>query len=166
MSCLICTKSFSCDQFPHCQDFSDEADCDLVILPENYVLEYPPFKVDDMGRPVKVNVSVRMELLAISDISEVGQTFTAQFNLFITWLDFRMEMFNMKEDMNMNTLTAEERGSIWVPKLIFRFQYRSTRSRDTFNSLITATQKKRSRLRMMRRHLLWRREKKILNSAP
>ena len=113
-----------------------------------------------------MNVSVRMELLAISDISEVGQTFTAQFNLFITWLDFRMEMFNMKEDMNMNTLTAEERGSIWVPKLIFRFLYRSTRSRAPFNSLITATQKKRSRLRMMRRHLLWRREKKILNSAP
>ena len=92
-----------------------------MILPENYVLEYPPFKVDDMGRPVRVNVTVKMELLAISDISEVGQTFTAQFNLFISWLDFRLELFNMKEDMNMNTLTADERESIWVPKLVFRW---------------------------------------------
>ena len=92
-----------------------------MILPENYVLEYPPFKVDDTGRPVRVNVTVTMELLAISDISEVGQTFTAQFSLFISWLDFRLELFNMKEDMNMNTLTADERESIWVPKLVFRW---------------------------------------------
>ena len=91
-----------------------------MIHPENYVLEYPPFKVDETGRPVKVNVTVKMELLAISDIIEVGQTFTAQFSLFISWLDFRLELFNMKEDMNMNTLTADERESIWVPKLVFR----------------------------------------------
>lgn len=91
-----------------------------MILPDNYILEYPPFKLDDAGRPVRVNVTVSMELLAISDISEVGQTFTAQFSLYISWLDFRLELFNMKEDMNLNILTADERKSIWVPKLVFR----------------------------------------------
>ena len=92
-----------------------------MIFPENYIREYPPFKLDDLGRVVRVNVTVGMELLAISDISEVGQTFTAKFSLSMSWLDFRVELFNMKEDMNMNTLTAAERESIWVPKLVFRF---------------------------------------------
>ena len=90
-----------------------------MILPDNYILEYPPFKLDDTGMPVRVNVTVSMELLAISDINEVGQTFTAQFSLSISWLDFRLELFNMKEDMHMNTLTAGERESIWFPKLVF-----------------------------------------------
>ena len=117
-----------------------------MILPENYILEYPPFKLDDAGRPVRVNVTVSMELLAISDISEVGQTFTAQFSLLISWLDFRLELFNMKEDMNQNTLTADERESIWVPKLVFRFVETSDHAAQNIISFasIPATQRKRS----------------------
>ena len=122
-----------------------------MILPENYILEYPPFKLDEAGRPVRVNVTVSMELLAISDISEVGQTFTAQFSLLISWLDFRLELFNMKEDMKLNTLTADERESIWVPKLVFRFVETLMIQSTTLLSYasISATQKKRSLQRMM-----------------
>ena len=31
-----------CDQFPNCGDFSDEANCKLVVLPDNYVKDYAP----------------------------------------------------------------------------------------------------------------------------
>ena len=115
-----------------------------MIVPENYILEYPPFKLDDTGRPVRVNVTVSMELLAISDINEVGQTFTAQFSLFISWLDFRLELFNMKEDINLNILTADERESIWVPKLVFRFVFNHAVQHIKSFASISATQKKRS----------------------
>ena len=85
-------------------------------------MEYPPFSTDDKGQPIKVDVRIKMDLLSISDINEVGQTFTSQFHLSIIWSDFRINFHNLKSDQNMNSLTADERQSIWVPKLIFRFE--------------------------------------------
>merc|ERR1712155_328444 len=64
-----------CDQLPHCKDLSDEANCQLVILPEGYVLEYPPFSTDEEGLPIKVDVMIKMDLLSIYDINLVSQTF-------------------------------------------------------------------------------------------
>ena len=115
-------SNWRCDQLPQCQDLSDEANCKLLIIPEGYVLEYPPFSTDDKGQPIKVDVRIKMDLLSISDINEVGQTFTSQFDLSIIWSDFRINFHNLKSDQNMNSLTADERQSIWVPKLIFRFE--------------------------------------------
>ena len=43
-----------------------------------------------------------------------------QFNLYISWFDFRLKIFNMKTNFNFNTLTKEEKSSIWVPSLVFR----------------------------------------------
>ena len=43
-----------------------------------------------------------------------------QFNLYISWFDFRLKIFNMKTNFNFNTLTKEEKNSIWVPILVFR----------------------------------------------
>ena len=43
-----------------------------------------------------------------------------QFNLYISWFDFRLKIFNMKTNFNFNTLTKEEKRSIWVPSLVFR----------------------------------------------
>ena len=43
-----------------------------------------------------------------------------QFNLYISWFDFRLKIYNMKTNINLNTLTQEERESIWVPVLVFR----------------------------------------------
>ena len=49
-----------CDQFPNCDDFSDEANCRLVVLPENYVPDYAPFTVDDKGDLLKVKVLIKV----------------------------------------------------------------------------------------------------------
>ena len=49
-----------CDQFPNCEDFSDEADCKLVVLPDNYVLDYAPFTVDQRRDLVKVSVLIKV----------------------------------------------------------------------------------------------------------
>ena len=35
-----------CDQYKHCEDFSDEKNCKLVVVPENYFKDYAPFAVD------------------------------------------------------------------------------------------------------------------------
>ena len=49
-----------CDQFPNCADFSDEANCQLVVTPENYVTDYAPFFVNAAGRLVKVAVKIKV----------------------------------------------------------------------------------------------------------
>ena len=51
-----------CDQFPNCEDFSDEADCQLVVLPDNYVIDYAPFRVDHEDQLVKVPVKIRVNI--------------------------------------------------------------------------------------------------------
>ena len=37
----------------------------------------------------------------------------------MTWYDSRVDMYNLKDDVNMNTLPENERKAIWVPKLTF-----------------------------------------------
>ena len=49
-----------CDQFQNCNDFSDEENCKLVVLPENYVKDYPPFTVDNLGNLTKVQVLIKV----------------------------------------------------------------------------------------------------------
>ena len=51
---------FRCDQFPNCEDFSDEANCKLVVLPANYVIDYAPFTVDERGELMKVQVQIKV----------------------------------------------------------------------------------------------------------
>ena len=58
-------------------------------------------------------------MISILEIDEIGQKFKNQFNLYITWFDFRLKLYNMKMNLNMNTLTSQEKKSIWVPKLVF-----------------------------------------------
>ena len=61
-----------------------------------------------------------MDLISILGINEVEQKLKTQFNLYISWFDFRLKIYNMKTNINLNTLTQEERERIWVPVLVFR----------------------------------------------
>ena len=108
-----------CDQFPNCNDFSDEDDCSLVVQPGNYAPDYAPFTVTEEGVLLKVKVLITIDLIKILDINEVGQIFGNQFNLYMTWYDFRLKLHNMKTNINMNTLTNTEKEGIWVPSLVF-----------------------------------------------
>ena len=49
-----------CDQFPNCEDFSDESSCELVVLPQTYVPDYAPFTVLESGLLRKVEVSIKV----------------------------------------------------------------------------------------------------------
>ena len=101
-----------CDQFPNCDDFSDEENCKLVVIPENYVTDYAPFTVDMNGNLVKVQVKIKVnkpnqagnymhkiikiDLISILEINEVNQKFKTQFKIYVMWFDFRLKYYNMK----------------------------------------------------------------------
>ena len=53
------------------------------------------------------------------EISERDSKFQTKSNMKMTWMDSRVNIFNLKDDSNLNTLPANERNSIWVPKLTF-----------------------------------------------
>lgn len=63
----LCTNILfvRCDQFPNCEDFSDEANCKLVVLPENYVIDYAPFTVNESGKLMKVQVQIKVEVKSV-----------------------------------------------------------------------------------------------------
>ena len=61
-----------------------------------------------------------MDLNSILQINEVGQKILIQFTLYVSWFDFRLRFYNMKTNINMNTLTQDEKKSIWVPVMVFR----------------------------------------------
>ena len=75
-----------------------------------------------------------MDLISILGIDEVAQKFRTQFNLYIEWFDIRLKFLNMKTNINLNTLTQDEKTSIWVPILVFRKEYH--RNFKTFFILI------------------------------
>ena len=85
-----------CDQFPNCEDFSDENNCKLIVASESYVKDFVPFTLDEKENIAKTNVTIDVELIAILKIDEVGQIFGNQFKLYMSWYDFRLQYFNMK----------------------------------------------------------------------
>ena len=54
-----------CDQFPNCEDFSDESSCQLVVLPQTYVQDYAPFSVLESGLLNKVEVFIKVSKVTI-----------------------------------------------------------------------------------------------------
>ena len=67
-----------CDQFPNCADFSDEAACQLVVLPDNYVSDYAPFTVDtDTGRMRRIGVKIKVAVTIMLHFRTSETTFLA-----------------------------------------------------------------------------------------
>ena len=106
-----------CDKKPDCKDVSDEKTCKIVDLDESRYLK------DDTAPAVvygeKLNVTLSIDVQSILNILEVSQTMALKFDLEEAWVDSRLQFYNLKEDMEMNTLVYDEKLSIWVPTIIF-----------------------------------------------
>ena len=49
-----------CDQYQHCDDFSDETNCKLVVFPNIYVHDYAPFSINNKNYLEKVSVKIKV----------------------------------------------------------------------------------------------------------
>lgn len=73
--------------------------------------------MDDNGEPciIYINASV----LAFPFINTVNLKFTADFYLNLRWYDLRLGFMDLNNVTYLNTLTKEDKNSIWVPTLSF-----------------------------------------------
>ena len=105
-----------CDGALDCADHSDEQNCQLATIPNNYHKEQaPPGK-----RNLKTLVEVSIDLNAIFAIEELKMTLSLDFDLNLQWPDNRLTYRNLRADPHTNVLPVRQASDIWVPDLSFR----------------------------------------------
>ena len=55
----------------------------------------------------------------IQEIKEIEQILQLKFNLRMTWVDARLDFYNIKLKETMNVITRDELNKIWLPQIIF-----------------------------------------------
>ncbi len=61
-----------------------------------------------------------IQVISIGNFDEMAMTFKARFSLKLTWFDWRVQYFNLKNmTENLNYLSNKDIKDIWLPKLIF-----------------------------------------------
>ena len=109
-----------CDQTAHCEDGSDEKNCNLVLMEENYNKNIAPFNVDQVTEKIEaVQINISTEVIDILNINEVEQTFKIKFRLVLSWFDFRLVFHNLKGSRIANSPSIQEVEKLWIPNIVF-----------------------------------------------
>ena len=110
-----------CDQWPDCDDGSDEEGCKLFSLAKGYNKVVPPYtKVNSRNKTiVPVSIDVSINLLKMMGIDERENTIDLQFEITLEWKDHRITYSNLKTDVSLNALTDAQKDIIWLPIVIY-----------------------------------------------
>ena len=57
--------------------------------------------------------------MVVQEIKEIEQILQLKFNLRMTWVDARLDFFNIKLKETMNVISMAELNRIWLPIIIF-----------------------------------------------
>ena len=75
--------------------------------------------------------------MVIQEMKEIEQILQLKFNLRMTWVDARLDFYNIKLDETMNAITIDELNRIWLPIIIFHNTERGQRSINDDESFAT-----------------------------
>ena len=104
-----------CDLQVDCPDSSDEKNCDVLQVPDDYRSQIFPIMSDGNALLVTVNVSI----LAFPEIDTLELSYTSDFILLIKWIDPRLVFYNLRDQYDMNALSKSIQAKIWAPALSF-----------------------------------------------
>ena len=86
-----------CDQTSNCLDESDENNCNLMFMKDNYNKKIAPFSFDKINNVnIPVNINVSMAIIDILKLEEVNHVYTLKYRLTLEWYDYRIKYYNLK----------------------------------------------------------------------
>ena len=110
-----------CNNFPDCQDGTDETNCSILILPGlGYKKHLPSIGIED-GRKILLPINTTFTVLDVFDVNEDESFIDISFKLQLEWFDKSLTFKFLKYSETENTL--DENFSwirIWRPEPIFK----------------------------------------------
>lgn len=104
-----------CDLKVDCPDSSDEKDCGVLKVPDDYRSQI--FPITATGEPLLVTVNVT--ILAFPEVNTLELSYTVDFILLMQWNDNRLQFYNLREQYDLNSLSNSVQKQIWAPALSF-----------------------------------------------
>ena len=104
-----------CNLITDCSDASDEKNCDILKIEDDYRKEM--FPRTSTGDPLPI--SVKMSVLALPKVNALDLSFTADFVLTMSWIDPRLNFYDLQEASDLNSLSDTLKSRIWSPSLSF-----------------------------------------------
>ena len=107
-----------CDRARHCEDWSDEIDCNIVQIPQGYLNEFVPTKLEDNGNIVKVDTVISVSIEDVINIFEKEGSIGFRFTLSMEWKDSRVDFLNLRDERKRNLLSeSEKKNSVCTPSI-------------------------------------------------
>ena len=113
------TMEQRCDQIPNCRDASDEVDCRLLKLNNNYNKKVPPIIPGGGDGFIKTQVDISIVLLKIVSMAEVQHKIDFKFTIILEWKENRASYQNLKKKTSLNALTDDEIKLLWLPYVVY-----------------------------------------------
>ena len=129
-----------CNQISNCRDESDEDNCKMLLMKENYNKKIAPFGFDyDEQKIIPVNVNISITVKDILSIQEVNLVYTLKFRLLMEWYDYRLTYHNLKMERSANLLAREEIQKLWIPFVVFENTENNDATKNDDDTEVTIT---------------------------
>ena len=60
-----------------------------------------------------------IDVVKVLNLEEVDESMVLKYRMTLKWKDSRVKFRNLKKENYLNTLSTDEAGKIWYPKVIF-----------------------------------------------
>ena len=71
------------------------------------------------------DVFLNIDVIKVLNLEEVDESMVLKYRMTLKWKDSRVEFRNLKQENYLNTLSTDEAGKIWYPRIVF-FNTRDT----------------------------------------
>ena len=113
-------------QCPAANDNSDEENCRILDINNEYNKQFAPKSENNPKVPVHVHVFIKN----IFGINELDLSLKMRVQITMEWFDHRLTFRNLRDGQDENIVPQEEVSKLWLPYLIF-----SDSNLGTFSSL-------------------------------